>query len=74
MRGDGEKAILLSSTDDGTLEMNQSEREGLWDLLAFFEAFMEEGRQLLWQGQRENLYLFLSSKLTSSPAMRLLHV
>lgn len=31
----------LSSTDDSTLEMNQSEREGLWDLLAFFEAFCE---------------------------------
>lgn len=31
----------LSSTDDSTLEMNQSEREGLWDLFAFPETYCE---------------------------------
>lgn len=36
-----DEAADLSSTDDSTLEMNQSEREELWDLLAFLETFCE---------------------------------
>jgi len=31
----------LSSTDDSTLEMNESECQELWDLLAFLETFCE---------------------------------
>ena len=31
----------LSSTDNGTLEMDQSECEELWDLLTFLETFCE---------------------------------
>lgn len=34
-----DEAADLSSTDNCTLEMNQSEREELWDLLAFLETF-----------------------------------
>lgn len=34
-----DEAADLSSTDNCTLEMNQSEREELWDLLAFLESF-----------------------------------
>lgn len=33
-----DEAADLSSTDDSTLEMNQSEREELWDLLAFLKT------------------------------------
>lgn len=36
-----DEAADLSSTDDSTLEMNQSEREELWDPLAFLETFCE---------------------------------
>lgn len=38
MRSTDETADL-SSTDNCTLEMNQSEREELWDLLTFLETF-----------------------------------
>lgn len=31
----------LSSTDDGTLEVNKSECEELWDLIALLETFCE---------------------------------
>lgn len=34
-----ERETDLSSADDSTLEMNQSECEELWDLLAFLETF-----------------------------------
>lgn len=34
-----EEAADLSSTNNCTLEMDQSEREELWDLIAFLEAF-----------------------------------
>lgn len=34
-----DEAADLSSTDNCTLEMNQPEREELWDLLAFPETF-----------------------------------
>lgn len=36
-----DEAADLSSTDDSTLEMNQSEREELWDPFAFLETFCE---------------------------------
>lgn len=36
-----DEAADLSSTDDSTLEMDQSEREELWDLFAFLKTSCE---------------------------------
>lgn len=36
-----DRAADLSSADDSTLEMDQAEREELWDLLALLEALCQ---------------------------------